>query len=224
MGREDQAFPARSSRRWIRASRCISTKEPWRNPIIHPSPSSLFDAGPAVTIVDDRNVSIREAVFKQGALIRLVCLVRQADRESFPVQWRLGPAQVFNHDTQRGGVSVKTERQGRDAISWLLMVRATSRDSGLYTCSVDGRSHANVSVHVIQGRIKDLYVIFYRFMDRDGERRGDAGSRSGVDNKWLVVVDFLFFTRLDLSSFLLSRSTLYRPSLSECCYIITSPM
>lgn len=33
------------------------------------------------------------------------------------------------------------------------MVRATTRDSGIYTCSVDSRSEATVSVHVIQGNL-----------------------------------------------------------------------
>lgn len=49
--------------------------------------------------------------------------------------------------------SVKTERKGRDAVSWLLMARANSRDSGIYSCSVDNRSEAIVSVHVIQGAV-----------------------------------------------------------------------
>lgn len=165
-----------------------------------------------MTIVDDRNISVHEAVFKSGALIRLVCLVRQAEKDHYSLLWKFGPS-VLNHDTQRGGVrwascsleeacrkailvfalpianpvtsnwrryvarednqwtlgtflashvfliapsfflSVKTERRGRDAISWLLMARATSRDSGVYTCSVDGYSQATVSVHVIQGNI-----------------------------------------------------------------------
>ncbi len=56
--------------------------------------------------------------------------------------------------------SVKTERKGRDAVSWLLMARANSRDSGIYTCSVDNRSEAIVSVHVIQGE-KTRHIIVY---------------------------------------------------------------
>ncbi|XP_046635229.1 zwei Ig domain protein zig-8-like [Daphnia pulicaria] len=110
----------------------------------------LHIRGPAVAIVDERNVSVREAVFKSGALVRLVCQVRQADRDNFSLHWKFGEA-ILNHDTLRGGVSVKTERKGRDAVSWLLMARASSRDSGIYTCSVDNRSEAVVSVHVIQG-------------------------------------------------------------------------
>ena len=59
--------------------------------------------GPAVAIVDERNVSVSEAVFKSGALVRLVCLVRQADRDNFALHWKLGSS-ILNHDTQRGGV------------------------------------------------------------------------------------------------------------------------
>lgn len=110
----------------------------------------LHIRGPAVAIVDEGNISISEAVFKNGALIRLVCQVRQADRDNFSLHWKMGST-ILNHDTQRGGVSVKTERKGRDAVSWLLMARANSRDSGIYSCSVDNRSEAIVSVHVIQG-------------------------------------------------------------------------
>jgi len=59
--------------------------------------------GPAVAIVDERNVSVREAVFKSGALVRLVCQVRQADKDNFSLHWKIGQA-ILNHDTQRGGV------------------------------------------------------------------------------------------------------------------------
>lgn len=110
----------------------------------------LVVQGPAITVVDDRNVSVTEAMFKSGALIRLICLVRQADKDHFQVFWSKG-ASILNHDMERGGVSVRTERNGRDAISWLMMVRATSRDSGTYTCSIDNQSATSVSVHVIQG-------------------------------------------------------------------------
>lgn len=40
------------------------------------------------------------------------------------------------------------------------MARANSRDSGIYTCSVDNRSEAIVSVHVIQGE-KTRHIIVY---------------------------------------------------------------
>ena len=56
-----------------------------------------------MTIVDDKNISVSEAVFKSGAHIRLVCLVRQAERDTFSLLWMFG-ASVLNHDTKRGGV------------------------------------------------------------------------------------------------------------------------
>jgi hypothetical protein len=56
-----------------------------------------------VTIVDDRNVTSTEAVFKSGAQIRLICLVRQADKENFVLNWTRGKF-TLNHDTERGGV------------------------------------------------------------------------------------------------------------------------
>lgn len=56
-----------------------------------------------MTIIDERNISISEAVFKNGALLRLTCQVRQADRDNFMLHWKLGSS-VLNHDTQRGGV------------------------------------------------------------------------------------------------------------------------
>lgn len=64
---------------------------------------NTFYIGPAVAIVDERNVSVSEAVFKNGALVRLMCLVRQAERDNFSLHWKLGSS-ILNHDTQRGGV------------------------------------------------------------------------------------------------------------------------
>ncbi len=78
---------------------------PFCGSIINVAGGYMFSvyAGPAVAIVDERNVSVQEAVFNSGALVRLVCQVRQADRDNFSLHWKVGQA-ILNHDTQRGGV------------------------------------------------------------------------------------------------------------------------
>lgn len=59
--------------------------------------------------------------------------------------------QEINYDSQRGGVSVITEK-GEITTSYLLIQKAKISDSGKYTCSP---SHANphtVNVHVLNGK------------------------------------------------------------------------
>ena len=83
--------------------------------------------GPAVTIVNDRNVSTGEAVFKSGALIRLVCLVHQAHDENFVLNWTHGKF-TLNRDTQRGGVRYWWPPLSTSSfITWFLMVRLPKR-------------------------------------------------------------------------------------------------
>jgi hypothetical protein len=52
----------------------------------------------------------------------------------------------------RGGVSVETEKEGRQLMSRLSLVHAIATDAGNYTCEPDLVSPANVSVYVVEGQ------------------------------------------------------------------------
>lgn len=88
-----------------------------------------------------------ELFIKSGSDINLTCVVLQTpDPPSF-IYWYRG-ANVVNY-SQRGGISVVTEKQTRT--SRLLIARALPADSGNYTCSPSSSDSASVLVHVLNG-------------------------------------------------------------------------
>jgi hypothetical protein len=58
--------------------------------------------------------------------------------------------QVISYDSQRGGVSVITEK-GDVTTSYLLIQHAELTDSGKYSCSPSNADVASVRVHVLNG-------------------------------------------------------------------------
>ncbi|GLV43032.1 defective proboscis extension response 4 [Carabus blaptoides fortunei] len=88
-----------------------------------------------------------ELYIKSGSDINLTCIVLQTpDPPSF-IYWYRG-GNVINY-SQRGGISVVTEKQTRT--SRLLISRALPSDSGNYTCSPSSSDAASVFVHVLNG-------------------------------------------------------------------------
>lgn len=88
-----------------------------------------------------------ELYIRSGSDINLTCIVLQTpDPPSF-IYWYRG-GNVINY-SQRGGISVVTEKQTRT--SRLLISRALPQDSGNYTCSPSSSDAASVLVHVLQG-------------------------------------------------------------------------
>ncbi|XP_065165689.1 hemicentin-1-like isoform X2 [Atheta coriaria] len=88
-----------------------------------------------------------ELYIKSGSDINLTCIVLQTpDPPSF-IYWYRG-GNVINY-SQRGGISVVTEKQTRT--SRLLISRALPTDSGNYTCSPSSSDAASVLVHVLNG-------------------------------------------------------------------------
>ncbi|XP_063233103.1 limbic system-associated membrane protein-like isoform X2 [Bacillus rossius redtenbacheri] len=86
-----------------------------------------------------------ERYIKSGSDINLTCVVLQTpDPPSF-IYWYRG-AHVVNY-SQRGGISVVTEKQTRT--SRLLISRALPQDSGNYTCAPSSSDSASVVVHVL---------------------------------------------------------------------------
>lgn len=64
--------------------------------------------------------------------------------------------QEINYDSARGGVSVITEK-GEVTTSYLLVQRATSTDSGKYTCHPSNANPHTVVVHVLNGNYCDVH-------------------------------------------------------------------
>lgn len=88
-----------------------------------------------------------ELYIRSGSDINLTCVVLQTpDPPSF-IYWYRG-GNVINY-SQRGGISVVTEKQTRT--SRLLISRALPTDSGNYTCSPSTSDAASVLVHVLSG-------------------------------------------------------------------------
>ncbi|KAF7265156.1 hypothetical protein GWI33_021403 [Rhynchophorus ferrugineus] len=56
----------------------------------------------------------------------------------------------INYDSPRGGVSVITEK-GDITVSYLLIQKATEKDSGRYTCHPSNANPKTVTVHVLSG-------------------------------------------------------------------------
>lgn len=72
-----------------------------------------------------------ELFIKSGSDINLTCLAMQSPVPPSFIYWYKGK-RVMNY-SQRGGINVITERSTRT--SKLLIAKATSADSGNYTCS-----------------------------------------------------------------------------------------
>lgn len=53
----------------------------------------------------------------------------------------------------RGGVSIETEKEGRQILSRLSVVHALASDAGNYTCQPDLVTAANITVYVVEGKI-----------------------------------------------------------------------
>ncbi|KAI9580339.1 hypothetical protein GQX74_000332 [Glossina fuscipes] len=88
-----------------------------------------------------------ELFIKSGSDINLTCLAMQSPIPPSFIYWYKGK-RLMNY-SQRGGINVITERTTRT--SKLLISKATSNDSGNYTCSPSSSDSASVVVHVING-------------------------------------------------------------------------
>ncbi|XP_024085549.1 hemicentin-2 isoform X1 [Cimex lectularius] len=88
-----------------------------------------------------------EIYIKSGSDINLTCVVRETPEPPSFIYWYRGN-NVINY-SQRGGISVLTEKQTRT--SRLLIARALPADSGNYTCAPSSSHAASVLVHVLNG-------------------------------------------------------------------------
>lgn len=74
------------------------------------------------------------------------------------VLWYHG-ASVVDFDSQRGGISLETEKTESGTTSKLLITKAALSDSGNYTCVPSNANPASVSVHVLNGKFIILYTV-----------------------------------------------------------------
>lgn len=68
---------------------------------------------------------------------------------------------MISYDSQRGGVSVITEK-GDITTSYLLIQNADLADSGRYSCSPSNADVASVRVHVLNGNLDFPFFCFFK--------------------------------------------------------------
>uniref|UniRef100_A0A1A9ZQW8 Ig-like domain-containing protein n=1 Tax=Glossina pallidipes TaxID=7398 RepID=A0A1A9ZQW8_GLOPL len=84
-----------------------------------------------------------------GSTVNLTCVVKHLPDPPLSVHWTHNNQEI-NYDSPRGGVSVITEK-GDITTSYLLIQRATTTDSGRYTCLPSNANPKSVNVHILHG-------------------------------------------------------------------------
>ncbi|XP_018566535.1 zwei Ig domain protein zig-8-like isoform X1 [Anoplophora glabripennis] len=85
----------------------------------------------------------------KGSTINLTCSIRYSPEPPAYIFW-YHHDDVISYDSNRGGVSVITEK-GDVTTSFLLIQHADISDSGKYSCSPSNADVASVRVHVLNG-------------------------------------------------------------------------
>uniref|UniRef100_A0A336LZS2 CSON005983 protein n=1 Tax=Culicoides sonorensis TaxID=179676 RepID=A0A336LZS2_CULSO len=108
----------------------------------------------------------------KGSTINLTCIVRFAPEPSPILGWSHNREkkkklqvksillQPINFDSPRGGISLVTEK-GVLTTSRLLVQKAIQSDSGVYTCDPSNANPTSVRVHILNGKSKKYYFLFY---------------------------------------------------------------
>ncbi|XP_075215141.1 zwei Ig domain protein zig-8-like [Lycorma delicatula] len=84
-----------------------------------------------------------------GSTINLTCIVLYSPQPPAFIFW-YHEDEVISYDSNRGGVSVITEK-GDITKSYLLVQHAQQPDSGKYSCSPSNADLASVQVHILKG-------------------------------------------------------------------------
>ncbi|XP_042212962.1 neurotrimin-like [Homarus americanus] len=116
----------------------VSTTPPMRHYIW------LSVVEPKTTIYGGGDIFINK-----GSNINLTCVVDYTPRPPSYVIWKHN-SNVITYDSERGGVSVVTEKGSRTT-SNLLVRGASLKDSGIYSCNPSSASLAKVLVHILNG-------------------------------------------------------------------------
>ncbi|KAL7031902.1 hypothetical protein ACKWTF_007166 [Chironomus riparius] len=90
-----------------------------------------------------------DVYINSGSTINLTCIVKNSPESPFAMFWTHNNIEI-NFDSERGGVSVITEKADVTT-SYLLIQKARASDSGQYTCSPSNANSKSVNVHVLAG-------------------------------------------------------------------------
>ncbi|XP_058121936.1 uncharacterized protein LOC131285104 [Anopheles ziemanni] len=115
---------------------------------------------PEVLIVDEEGGPLYDKYYEVGSTIKLMCKIRHISMLRSVVYW-IHNENILNHDTTRGGISVKTNLTSVGANSTLFVAKVNRQDSGSYTCSIGPNQHYSISVHVLNGTANP-YGIYQR--------------------------------------------------------------
>ncbi|KAL6428084.1 hypothetical protein ACFW04_008451 [Cataglyphis niger] len=85
----------------------------------------------------------------RGSTINLTCVILQSPEPPAYIFWNHNDA-IISYDSNRGGVSVVTEK-GDSTTSFLLVQEAKPSDSGRYTCNPSNAQPKSITVHVLNG-------------------------------------------------------------------------
>jgi len=121
---------------------------------------------PRIKIVDERHQEVEDRIFyDKGSTIKLKCMVENIVGEQPEyIIWKKGN-RMLNYDTERGGISVRTDLQVSGAQSRLHIAGATYTDSGNYTCMMGRTARAVVELQIIPGETAE------QVRDVNGEQR-----------------------------------------------------
>lgn len=129
----------------------------------------------------------------KGSTINLTCSIRFSPEPPAYIFW-YHHDEVISYDSNRGGVSVITEK-GDVTTSFLLIQHADLSDSGKYSCSPSNADVASVRVHVLNGERPAAM------------QTGSAGlSNSSLNILALIIISFIYSAiykrmQLDAASF-----------------------
>ncbi|KAL7028344.1 hypothetical protein ACKWTF_005808 [Chironomus riparius] len=117
---------------------------------------SLFVVEPLTLIM-----GMPEMFIEYGSTINLTCIVKRSPDPPTNIVWTHNGEEV-NYDSSRGGISVITEKSDITT-SYLLIQRAKSKDSGLYTCLPSNAKPANITVHILNGNLISFIIIIINY-------------------------------------------------------------
>jgi len=107
---------------------------------------------PTIKIVDERHLEVEDRIFyDKGSTIKLKCMVENIVGEQPEyIIWKKGN-RMLNYDTERGGISVRTDLLVNGAQSRLHIAGASYSDSGNYTCMMGRTARAVIELQIIPG-------------------------------------------------------------------------
>jgi len=125
---------------------------------------------PRIKIVDERHQEVEDRIFyDRGSTIKLKCMVENIVGEQPEyIIWKKGN-RMLNYDTERGGISVRTDLLVNGAQSRLHIAGATYADSGNYTCMMGRTARSVIELQIIPGetaeQVRDVNVAGTNFGD-----------------------------------------------------------